>query len=185
MQVQETDIAGVSIFIPKVFGDSRGFFWETFSDDYLEATAHVPFIQDNHSQSVGGVLRGLHYRVSRPQGQLVTLLRGEIVDVVVDLRHGSPSFGRWVAAHLTEDGARQIYMPPGCAHGFYALGAVNDLHYKVTERYDPSDARSLRWDDPDIAIAWPLRETAPLVISDADRGAPFLRDLGNKELPQV
>ena len=185
MEATPTEIAGVTLIRPRVFEDDRGFFLETWNDALTEAVGGPVFVQDNHSRSRRGVLRALHYRVARPQGQLVTLLRGACFDVVVDLRPGSPSFGRWTGVTLREDGVRQIYMPPGCAHGFYALSDWCDLHYKVTERYDVGDARSVRWDDPEIGIDWPLDPDAPPLIAEKDSEAPFLCDLGVDQLPQL
>ena len=185
MKISETALEGVFVIEPRVFGDSRGFFLETHSPLYAQATGGALFVQDNHSRSARGVLRGLHYRVARPQGQLVTLLRGECFDVVVDLRPGAASFGRWVSAHLREDGPRQIYHPPGFAHGFYALSELCDLHYKVTERYDGPDEHSVRWDDPEIGVDWPLIPGLGPEISEKDRTAPLLRDLGPERLPKL
>ena len=184
MDVQETEIPGVVLIRPQIFADARGFFLETFDADYGPTLGGARFMQDMHARSSLGVLRGLHYRVARPQGQLVTLLRGAAFDVVADLRRGSPTFGRWIGETLSEDGLRQIYMPPGCAHGYLTLSDWCDLHYKVTESYDGADARSLRWDDPDIAIDWPLDGLEP-TISDKDAAAPFLADLDDKQLPRL
>lgn len=185
MRIDETELEGVFVFTPKVFGDERGFFLETFSNAYVGALGGAEFVQDNHSRSRRGALRGLHYRVAKPQGQLVTLLRGECFDVVVDLRPGAKSFGRWTAARLSENGPRQIYHPPGFAHGFYALSEFCDLHYKVTERYDGPDEHSVRWDDPDIGVDWPLIPDLTPQISAKDGAAPLLRELGPERLPQL
>lgn len=183
MEILKTEIDGVVLIKPKVFGDARGFFLETFDDAYGPALG-AAFVQDMHSRSSRGVLRGLHYRVARPQGQLVTLLRGEAFDAVVDLRRGSETFGRWTAVTLQEDEIRQIYMPPGCAHGFLALSDWCDLHYKVTQLYEAADAKALRWDDPEIGIDWPLAGLEPS-ISEKDAGAPRLAELGDALLPQL
>lgn len=185
INIVQTTLEGVIVFEPKVFGDARGFFLETCSPAHEQALGGVRFAQDNHSRSARGVLRGLHYRVARPQGQLITLLRGECFDVVVDLRPGAETFGRWTSAHLSEDGPRQIYHPPGFAHGFYALSEYCDLHYKVTEVYDGSDEHSVRWDDPEIGVVWPLALGSAPVISEKDRAAPLLRELDPERLPRL
>lgn len=184
MKVETTDIDGVVLMSPTVHGDDRGFFLETYGAAHHQALGAARFAQDMQSRSTRGVLRGLHYRVARPQGQLVTLLRGEAFDAVVDLRRGSPTFRAWTAVRLREDGVRQIYMPAGCAHGFLALSEVCDLHYKVTELYDAGDARTLKWDDADIGVEWPLEGMTP-VISAADAAAPRFSELGADRLPRL
>jgi dTDP-4-dehydrorhamnose 3,5-epimerase len=158
MQAVPTAIPDVLILEPKVFGDSRGFFFESFNQrvfDALTGTAHA-FVQDNHSRSARGVLRGLHYQVQRPQGKLVRVSRGAVFDVAVDIRPGSPTFGRWAGAELSEDNQRQMWVPPGLAHGFVVLSESADFLYKTTDYYAPEHERCIRWDDPDLAIAWPL-----------------------------
>jgi dTDP-4-dehydrorhamnose 3,5-epimerase len=162
--------------------DERGALVETWRRDRHQAlgvAAGLEFVQDNLSSSRGGVVRGLHYQVSRPQGKLVHVVRGEIFDVVVDLRPGSPAFATWAGFVLSAENRRQLWIPPGCAHGFQALSEVADVAYKLTAAYDPLDERVVRWDDPDLAIAWPRRADA--VVSPRDAAAPWLRDA---ELPR-
>lgn len=181
MNVTHTSIEGVLLFEPRFFNDSRGFFYEIFKDSIAhDLGLNAKFIQDNHSQSKKGVLRGMHFQVKRPQAQLVTVLRGAIHDVVVDLRPQSESFGKWVGAELSEAGTRQIYMPPGFAHGFVVLSDVADLHYKVSEMYDPTDEGGLLWNDPALAIQWP--SSSP-TVSDRDMKYPCLKDIPTQKLP--
>ena len=181
MNVAPAPLSGVLIIEPRTFPDERGFFLETYQDArYRQAGISDLFVQDNHSHSTGGVLRGLHFQVRRPQAQLVTLMRGRVFDVVVDLRHRSPTFGRWCGVELSEAGPRQVYMPAGFAHGFCVLSDSADLHYKVSRRYDPADAGGLRWNDPDVGIAWPIA-TPRLAARDA--AYPRLRDLTPAQRP--
>lgn len=183
MDVHTTPIAGLLIIEPRVFHDARGFFLEPYQDArYADAGMPDRFVQDNHSRSSRGVLRGLHFRVRQPQAQLVTLIRGHVFDVAVDLRPASPTFGRWFGVELTEQGPRQVYMPPGLAHGFCVLSEWADLHYKVTRRYDPADSAGLCWNDPDVGIAWPV---ASPQVAPRDAAYPRLRQLGRDALPQV
>lgn len=181
MNVTSAPLSGLFILEPAVFPDDRGFFLETYQDTRY-ALAGIPdrFVQDNHSRSRRGVLRGLHFQVLRPQAQLVTLIRGHVFDVAVDLRRRSPTFGRWFGVELTESGPRQVYMAPGFAHGFCVLSDWADLHYKVTRRYDPSDAAGLRWNDPDVAIAWPVADPQ---LAPRDAAYPLLRELASGTLP--
>ncbi|GGM03131.1 dTDP-4-dehydrorhamnose 3,5-epimerase [Pseudomonas asuensis] len=160
MEVIDTIIADVKIIQPRVFGDSRGFFLETFqADRYAEqAGITLPFVQDNHSRSTRGVLRGLHFQRSRPQGKLVRCVKGEVLDVAVDIRQDSPTFGRWVAEILSEDNKRQLWVPPGLAHGFVVLSETADFEYKCTDYYDPSDEGCLIWNDPDLGIDWKMSD---------------------------
>lgn len=161
--------------------DERGFFLETYQDArYRNAGILDTFVQDNQSRSREGVLRGLHYQIKRPQAQLVTLVRGRVFDVVVDLRPQSATFGRWFGVELHEAGPRQVYMAPGFAHGFCVLSDWADLHYKVTRRYDPADAGGLRWSDPDVGIRWPIE--AP-TLTPRDAAYPLLRELTTARLP--
>ena len=174
MKVVQTAIPGVVILEPKVFGDSRGFFLETYNAQrYAEAGVPGPFVQDNLSRSVKGTLRGLHFQQPNPQGKLVQCLAGAVWDVAVDVRQGSPTFGRWVGVELTADNRRQLWVPPGFAHGFCVLSESADFQYKCTALYSPKDEQSVRWDDPQLAIAWPV--TAPL-LSPKDAAAPRLAD---------
>lgn len=176
MRVTPTVIHDVVIIEPKVFGDARGFFLETFQAERYREQAGIsePFVQDNHSRSAKGVLRGLHFQKTKPQGKLVRVVRGEVFDVAVDIRRDSPSFGRWEGVLLSEDNKRQLWIPPGLAHGFVVLSDSADFEYKCTDYYDPSDEGCLIWNDPDIAIQWPVDQ--PL-LSDKDRQGQTLREL--------
>jgi dTDP-4-dehydrorhamnose 3,5-epimerase len=161
---------------PKVNSDDRGFFFESFNQRRFEELVdrRVTFVQDNHSRSVGGTLRGLHYQLPpAEQGKLVRVSRGAVFDVAVDIRRSSPEFGQWVAYELTEQNFHQLWVPPGFAHGFFALSDVADVQYKTTTYHAPNLDRSLRWDDPDLAIAWPLDGTTP-IVSPKDQAAPSL-----------
>lgn len=158
MRVTRLSIPDVMLIEPKVFGDSRGFFYESFNQQaFSEATgAQYPFVQDNHSRSAKGVLRGLHYQLApKAQGKLVRVARGAVFDVAADIRKGSPTFGQWVGMELTEDNHRQLWVPPGLAHGFLVLSESADFLYKTTDYYSPEHERSIRWDDPQLAIDWP------------------------------
>lgn len=178
MQVTRTDIPDVLILEPKLFGDARGFFLESYNQrSFQEATGlNVPFVQDNHSRSRKGVLRGLHYQVQKPQGKLVRVVRGAVFDVAVDIRVGSPTFGRWVGVELSEDNHRQLWIPPGLAHGFVVLTEVADFLYKTTDYYAPAHERCLMWNDPEVGIAWPDLGEPPL-LSAKDQQGHALRDL--------
>ena len=156
--------------------DARGFFLESFNlNRFRSAVVEYTLVQDNHSRSRAGVLRGLHYQVPpKPQGKLVMVVRGDVYDVAVDIRRSSPTFGRWFGIHLSDENHRQLWIPPGFAHGFVALTDPADVIYKVTEYYSAEHDRSIRWDDPDIGIEWPL-DSEP-ILSDKDADAPYLRD---------
>jgi dTDP-4-dehydrorhamnose 3,5-epimerase len=171
--VHTTAIDGVLMLEPKVFGDARGFFFESFNArDFAAATGvDLPFVQDNHSRSAQGVLRGLHYQVQHPQGKLVRVTEGEVFDVVVDIRPGSPTRGQWVGERLSADNKRQMWVPPGLAHGFLVLSEHADFLYKTTDYWYPAHERSLLWSDPDVAIAWPVLPMAPLLAAK-DASAP-------------
>ena len=166
--VTQTAIPEVLILEPKVFGDSRGFFFESFNaQDFAQATGlKVDFVQDNHSRSAKGVLRGLHYQLQQAQGKLVRVVRGEVFDVAVDIRKSSPTFGQWVGCELTEDNHRQIWVPPGFAHGFVVLSESADFLYKTTDYYAPAHERCIAWNDPAIAINWPTGLTPQLSAKD-------------------
>lgn len=180
MRVTPTSIDGVLVIEPDVHSDGRGFFVETYqAERYQRFGIDGPFVQDNHSRSIGGTLRGLHLQVRRPQGKLVRVTEGEVFDVAVDVRRGSPSFGRWVAVTLSADNFKQCYIPPGFAHGFCVLTPVAQLEYKCTEVYDPAGEIGIAWNDPVLAIAWPIRE--PL-LSPRDMRHPTLAEL-TAELP--
>ena len=174
MKLVETALPGVVIIEPKVFGDTRGFFLESWNrQTMIDAGLGVDFVQDNHSRSAQGVLRGLHYQLKNPQGKLVRVTHGSVFDVTVDVRRSSPSFGRWFGVELSAENHRMLWIPPGFAHGFKVLSETADFLYKCTAFYHPSSERSLRWNDPDIGIAWP--ETgAPPLLSAKDEAAPLL-----------
>jgi len=178
MQVTRTEIPDVLILEPKLFGDARGFFLESYNQrSFQEATGlTVDFVQDNHSRSRKGVLRGLHYQVQQPQGKLVRVVRGAVFDVAVDIRVGSPTFGRWVGVELSEDNHRQLWIPPGLAHGFVVLTEVADFLYKTTDYYAPAHERCLMWNDPEVGIAWPDLGEPPL-LSAKDQQGHALKDL--------
>lgn len=175
LRFSPTDIAGVVLIEPQVFRDERGFFLETFrADKYGEAGIPTTFVQDNHSSSVKNTLRGLHLQWRRPQGKLVRVIRGEIWDVAVDVRRDSPTFGRWTAATLSANNFQQLYVPPGCAHGFCVLSDVADVEYKCTALYDPSGEAGVIYDDPALAIPWPVAEP---ILSPRDQRHGTLREL--------
>ena len=178
MQVIRTEIPDVLILEPKLFGDARGFFLESYNQrSFQEATGlNVDFVQDNHSRSRRGVLRGLHYQVQQPQGKLVRVVRGAVFDVAVDIRVGSPTFGRWVGVELSEDNHRQLWIPPGLAHGFVVLSETADFLYKTTDYYAPAHERCLMWNDPEVGIAWPDLGEPPL-LSAKDQQGHALKDL--------
>jgi dTDP-4-dehydrorhamnose 3,5-epimerase len=176
VKVETTGLPGVLVIEPVVHRDQRGFFLETWrSERYAEAGLPVAFVQDNHSRSARGTLRGLHYQVEEAQGKLVRCASGEVFDVAVDLRRGSPTYGRWTAVTLSDRDHRQLWIPPGCAHGFYVLSETADVVYKCSTVYAPAHERVIRWDDPDLAIAWPLQGGAP-VVSPRDAGGLAFRD---------
>jgi dTDP-4-dehydrorhamnose 3,5-epimerase len=182
MNVIQTDLPGVLIIEPRVFGDARGFFMETWQQQrYAEAGIPERFVQDNLSFSRQGILRGLHYQHPQAQGKLVYVLQGEVYDVAVDIRVGSPHFGRWAGVTLSADNKRQFYVPPGFAHGFCVTSEMALFAYKCTEFYNPALEGSVRWDDPELGINWPSPE--PL-LSDKDREAPLLKDVPRDRLPQ-
>lgn len=178
MNVISTSISEVLIIEPKVFGDSRGFFFESFNHKNFSQAAglEVKFVQDNHSRSVRSVLRGLHYQIGKPQGKLVRVVRGGVFDVAVDIRRSSPTFSQWVGVELTEDNNRQLWIPPGFAHGFYVLSDTADFLYKTTEYYFSDLDRNLLWNDPAIAVSWPIHADAAPIISAKDKIAPKLTE---------
>ena len=175
MRVTSSAIPEVLIIEPKVFADARGFFYESFNQKaFNQATGlNLDFVQHNHSRSTRGVLRGLHYQIRQPQGKLVSVLRGAVFDVVVDIRKSSSRFGAWVGTELTEENRKQQWVPPGFAHGFMVTSESADLVYKTTDYYAPEHERCIRWNDPDLAIAWPPN-LLPL-LSAKDSNAPLLR----------
>ncbi len=176
MNVTPTAIPEVLIIEPKVFGDARGFFFESFNQKAFNGATSlsVNFVQDNHSRSAKGVLRGLHYQVKQPQGKLVRVVRGAVFDVAVDIRKGSPTFGKWVGIDLSEDNHKQMWLPPGFAHGFVVLSDSADFLYKTTEYYAPEHERCIAWNDPEIGIQWPLMSEPSL--SSKDQQGMALRD---------
>lgn len=174
MKITPTELPEVLIIDPKVHGDSRGFFYESFqAQRYAASGIHGPFVQDNLSRSVRGTLRGLHFQEPKAQGKLIQVLRGVVWDVAVDVRRGSPRFGRWVGLELSESTPRQLWIPPGFAHGFCVLSDSADFFYKCTELYAPDAERAIAWNDPALGIPWPMTE--PL-LSAKDRVAPRLAD---------
>ena len=174
--VTPTAIADVLVLEPKVFGDARGFFFESFNaHDFAQATGLThDFVQDNHSKSARGVLRGLHYQIQHPQGKLVRVVQGEVFDVAVDLRRRSPTFGRWVGERLSADNKRQLWVPPGFAHGFVVLSESAEFLYKTTDYWYPEHERSLLWNDPALGIDWPIDSAPQLAAKDA--AAALLKD---------
>ena len=170
-----TPLAGVMLIKPKVWGDSRGYFVETWQQErYAAAGIGAPFVQDNHSMSTCGILRGLHFQKTRPQGKLVSVSLGKVFDVAVDIRPGSPTLGQWYGVELTQDNQWQLWVPPGMAHGFVVTSQVAHFHYKCTDYYCPQDEGSIHWNDPDLAVAWPV--TQPL-LSEKDNIAPSWREI--------
>ena len=177
MKIVDTAIPDVKIVEPRVFGDERGFFYESFNFRvFKELTGlALDFVQDNHSLSNRGVLRGLHYQIQQPQGKLVRVVRGKVFDVAVDIRRSSADFGKWVGEYLSAENFRQMWIPPGFAHGFMVLEDGTEFLYKTTDYYAPEYERSIRWDDPEIAIEWPV-EGVELVLSDKDAKGTSLVD---------
>lgn len=174
MKVLRTAIPDVMIIEPTVFGDARGFFFESYNQRRFEELTGITatFVQDNHSRSAQGVLRGLHYQIRQPQGKLVRVLAGEIVDVCVDLRRSSPTFGHCVSVTLSGDNHRQVWVPPGFAHGFVVISATADVAYKATDYYAPEHERTLLWNDPALGIAWAL-DGEPLLSAKDRAGVPL------------
>ena len=174
MDIERTPLDGVLLIKPKVWGDARGFFVETWQEErYREAGLALPFIQDNHARSRQGILRGLHFQRAHPQGKLVSVPFGRVFDVAVDIRKGSPTFGRWYGAELNGENQHQLWIPPGLAHGYLVLSDVAGFSYKCTELYHPEDEGAIRWDDPDLGIDWPLPDPA---LSAKDSAAPLFKD---------
>ena len=178
MKFIPTAIPDVVLIIPRIFGDERGFFLETYRQDVFEsACGPINFVQDNHSGSRQGTLRGLHYQLHQAQGKLVRAVAGEIFDVAVDIRQGSPTFGQWVGARLSAENKHQLWVPAGEAHGFYVLSAWAEVFYKASAYYAPEWERGIRWDDPAIGIAWPLAEGGTPLLSEKDQHAPLLAEV--------
>lgn len=179
---ETTSIPGVRVFAPQVFGDARGFFLQTYqTKEYAAAGLDRVFVQDNLSRSCRDTIRGLHYQLRHPQGKLVSVLRGAVLDVAVDVRRGSPTFGRSVAVELSEENRRQLFIPEGFAHGFRVLSESADFHYKCTDFYAPGDEYGVAWDDPALAIPWGAATAA--VVSAKDAKLPKLADVPPEHLP--
>ena len=170
MKIVETPIKDLLIFEPAVFDDHRGFFMETFRAEWLPK---YTFVQDNHSQSVGGILRGLHYQLTKPQGKLVRVTAGEVYDVAVDLRQSSATFGQWYGLLLSSANKRLFFVPPGFAHGFLAVSESVEFQYKCTNYYESEDERSIAWNDPELAITWPLKAGEPMLSGKDSQGEAF------------
>jgi dTDP-4-dehydrorhamnose 3,5-epimerase len=182
VKVIETTLPGVLLLEPKFHGDNRGFFLETYREDTLrEAGISERFVQDNHSRSNRGVLRGLHYQLTQSQGKLVRVAQGAVYDVAVDVRSGSPTFGQWYGATLDEESMRMMYIPPGFAHGFLVLSGIADFIYKCTDYYHPQSEQGILWNDPAIGIEWPITNVQ---LSEKDRNNLVLQDQPEKLLPQ-
>lgn len=170
MEYVDTEIADVKILEPTVFGDERGFFMETFrADEFSRITGARALVQDNHSKSAHGILRGLHYQTEQPQGKLVRVISGTVFDVAVDMRQSSPTFGRWVGVELSADNKRQLWVPEGFAHGFYVVSDYAEFVYKCTDYYHPASEVSLLWNDADLNIAWPLVDGREPSLSNKDK----------------
>jgi len=177
MKFTPTKIPDVILVEPDVFGDNRGFFMETWhAGKFADGGITADFVQDNQSRSAQGILRGLHYQIQKPQGKLVRVLGGEIFDVVVDLRKNLATFGQWVGMHLSEENKKMLWIPPGFAHGFYVISQQADFFYKCTDFYRPEFERAIRWDDPDLAIDWPLIDGNPPVLAHKDETAVSFKD---------
>lgn len=180
IKVTTCEIAGMVVIEPSVFGDDRGYFMETYNQrDMEDAGLNMVFVQDNQSMSKQGVLRGLHYQIHHPQGKLVRVIRGEVFDVGVDLRPGSPTFGQWHGEILSAENKKQFYIPEGFAHGFYVLSNEAEFCYKCTDFYHPGDEGGIRWDDPDINVDWPLLEQVPVLLSEKDKAQPSFGSVKN------
>lgn len=175
VQVIQTNIPEVLIVEPRVFGDARGFFYESFNQKKFaeEAGLAQPFVQDNHSFSRQNILRGLHYQIQQTQGKLVRVATGEIYDVAVDIRRNSPTYGKWVGIRLNTDNKRQLWIPPGFAHGFYVISETADVLYKTTDYYAPQHERTILWNDPDLNIHWPLTTHEPMLSTKDQAGQPL------------
>jgi dTDP-4-dehydrorhamnose 3,5-epimerase len=184
MNVVNLEIPDVKLVKPRIFPDDRGFFLQTYHEkQYREAGIDVRFVQDNWSRSTKGVLRGLHYQLKNAQDKLVSVVRGAVFDVAVDIRRGSPTFGKWVSEILSEGNGHQMFVPKGFAHGFLVLSDEVDFVYKCSDFYAPGDEYGVCWDDPDISILWP--DSGMKKIASKDRGAPFLKDIPDPDLPMV
>jgi dTDP-4-dehydrorhamnose 3,5-epimerase len=180
MKIEKTDLPGVLVLTPKVFGDERGFFLESFNKrEFQQAGIEQEFVQDNHSKSTQGVVRGLHYQKKFPQGKLIRVIQGEVLDVIVDIRRGSPTFSRWISILLSAENKKQVWIPGGLAHGFAVISETAELCYKATDYYHPEDEAGIRWNDLQLNINWQVKN--PL-LSEKDRQLPFL-DEAEEDLP--
>ncbi len=174
MEVEKTPIEGVMLVKPKVWGDTRGYFVETWQQErYASVGIDLPFVQDNHSKSRYGTLRGLHFQRTHPQGKLVSVSLGSVFDVAVDIRRGSPTFGKWYGVELTQDNQWQLWIAPGLAHGFAVTSEVAHFHYKCTAYYCPDDEGAIRWNDPHVGVIWPVRKP---ILSEKDKVAPLFEE---------
>lgn len=185
MKVIETHLPGVVVIEPKLFGDKRGFFLETYRQDVMQAAGITAnFVQDNHSRSTQGVLRGLHYQMTQTQGKLVRVATGCVYDVAVDVRKGSPTFGQWYGTELTEENMRMMYVPAGFAHGFVVLSETADFIYKCTDYYHPESEKGIAWDDPDLNIDWSISDIKEKIkLSEKDKKNVLLKDQSAENLP--
>ena len=178
LKVTKCDIEGLAIIEPEVHKDNRGYFVETYNQKDMEkAGLNMKFVQDNQSMSTKGVLRGLHRQMEYPQGKLVRVIRGEVFDVAVDLREGSPTYGQWHGVILSEENMKQYYIPEGFAHGFLVLSDVAEFTYKVTDFFHPGDEQGIMWNDPDIGVEWPIPEDMEIILSEKDKNWPALKDI--------
>lgn len=176
MELLTTSIHEVLLIAPKIFEDERGFFFESYQKaQFIEAGIEFDFVQDNHSKSQQGILRGLHYQIKQAQGKLVRVVRGEIFDVAVDIRRNSPTFGKWVGDYLSADNKQMLWVPPGFAHGFYVTSPEAEVLYKATDYYAPQWERTIAWDDPDINIEWPTNGNTP-ILSAKDKTGSYLKE---------
>lgn len=180
--VMETRLAGVRIIRPRVFEDARGYFLECYNQDkFAELGVTDHFVQDNHSRSVKGVLRGLHYQLRHPQAKLCRVIEGKVIDVVVDIQHGSPDFGNWISVELSAENRHQLYVPKGFAHGFLVLSEFAQFLYKCSDFYDPTDEAGVAWNDPDLTITWGVDDP---VLSAKDKGYKRLKEIPPERLPR-
>lgn len=177
MKIIETAIPAVKIIEPQIFGDTRGFFMESWNaEKFADAGLDINFVQDNHSRSTQGILRGLHYQTEHTQGKLVRVTSGKVFDVAVDIREGSETFGQWVGVELSDKNHRMLWVPPGFAHGFYVMSEIADFLYKCTDKYHPESEQSILWNDPAIGIPWPLVDNTPPRLSQKDEQGLLLND---------
>jgi len=177
LEIIDTDLSEVKLLKPKVFGDSRGFFMETWREDFFRnEVTDLGFVQDNHSQSVQGVLRGLHYQIRHAQGKLVRVISGQVLDVAVDIRKDSREFGKWTSVVLSDENRCMFWVPPGFAHGFYVLSSKAEFVYKCTDYYAPEYEKTIQWNDPQIGVDWSVLPGKPPILSDKDANGVLLKD---------